>query len=149
MVYLIGRRGCVAKLHGVAPFERKGAPAQRTDLGSRSAGDHIFEVFKLTAVDRVPQGLESGQVHQANPVLKNPFGVGAGLVGIKLLVAVRGVRRNRDLRFQGRCRVADGEGLFYSRILNRLGGRCNAVANRWIVVLSGSDRGFTKDGAAR
>ena len=60
------------------------------------------------------------------------------------------MRRNRDLRFLGRCRRPNVERLFYSRILRRLPGeRGNAVADRWIVVLSGSDRGFTKDRAAR
>ena len=67
--------------------------------------------------------LESGQVHQANPVLKNALGVGAGLVGIKLLVAIRGVRRNRDYRFPYRGRGADGERLFYPRIVNPPVGR--------------------------
>src|SRR4030095_1321412 len=120
----MGGGGCGAKLHRVAPFERKRAPAERTVLRSRSAGNDILEVLKRTAVDRVSEGLESGQVHQANPILKNAFGVSAGLVGIKLLVAVRGVRRNRDLRFHGRRRGADVERGFYSRVPRRRpGGR--------------------------
>jgi len=60
-------------LYGVAPFERKCAAAERTVLGSRPAGDDSLEVLKSPAVDRVPEGLESGQVHQANPILKNAF----------------------------------------------------------------------------
>ncbi len=108
MVYLIGRGGCVAKLDGVAPFERKGAAAERPILSSWSAGNDALEGCKRTSVDRVSEGLESGQVHQANPVLQNPLRVGAGLVGIKLLIAVRGVRWNRDLRFHGGRSGADG-----------------------------------------
>ena len=67
---------------------------------------------------------------------------------IALFVAVGRVRWNVDERFLRRCRKANGEGLCHS-FIHHAGGRCDTIADRWVVVLSGSDRGFTKDGAAR
>ena len=76
----------------------------------------MFPIGKSAAVDGFSKAEVSLQIDETDAVLQESLCVGAGFVGITLLVAIGGVRRDRNERLLGRGGDADGKGLRYPRI---------------------------------
>ena len=80
LISLAGRSG-VANPNIIAPLEGEGTTAERTIHRPRAAGNNVFKVVKLAGVNGVPEGIESGEVYETDPVLQDDLAVRAGFVG--------------------------------------------------------------------
>src|SRR5204862_5482821 len=115
-VLLIGWRRSVAELHGIAAFQAKSEAALWAIQCPGAAHYDVFKICVFAAIQCGLEGLIRIQIHKTDSILENALGVGAGLVWVKLLIAIGRVRRNGNKSFLGGSADADSERLVYPRI---------------------------------
>ena len=113
--FLILRARRVAELLGIRPRHRKSKCSLGTIQWSRTAELNLLEIGGVPAFEGSLETLVGSWIYYPCAVLLDALGIGARLVLIFLLIAVRCVGRNTNQSFMGCCRETDfkaGESAF-------------------------------------